>query len=247
MKLKSMKNPPLLLFVLGTLLFMISCSRDESNLVVAPALTESEREVIRYFKEVALGFENGNSSEITRKWNSSMKVFVGGNPSDSNVMTLIQAIADINQLATDKFEIELVNDSIASNCYFFFGSGPDFLQMFPDELNNVNANTKGYFHVWWDNNNVINKARIIVNPAILTSVQQKSVILEEIIQSTGLGNDSPVHPNSIFYETSSEDGFATAYADIDKELIRLLYHPKMKVGLNNSQVDRILRDILTNE
>ena len=34
---------------------------------------------------------------------------------------------------------------------------------------------------------------------------------------------------------------------IDKDIIRLLYHPNMKVGLNENEVDLLLRSILINE
>ena len=227
-------------------LLLASCTEDDGETIPESELNASQLEAISYFKEVALGFENGNSSEITRKWGTTMNVFVGGNPSSANTMTLQQAIADINQLATDGFSIEIVNDSLVANCYLFFGSGLDFAEIFPEEENNVNATTTGFFSVWW-NNDIINEARIVINPDLLNPTQQRSVILEEITQSTGLTNDSPLQPNSIFYETPSNPGYAPEYANIDRELIRLLYHPKMTVGLDETQVDAVLRDILSNE
>jgi len=240
-----MNNRFLLFYLFGIIFLTISCA-DDDEITPELGLSESEFEVISYFKEVALGFENGNSSEITRKWGSNMRIVVRGNPSDANIETLEQAISDINELVTDDFSIKIVSDSSFYNCYIFFGSGLEFLEIFPEEENNVDINTTGYFHVWW-NNNIINKARIIINPFILNSIRQKSVILEEITQAIGLGNDSPSHPNSIFYETSINPGYATEYAVIDRELIRLLYHPEMTVGLNENQVDEVLRDILNKE
>jgi len=227
-------------------LLLASCTEDEVEIAPELELSASQLEAISYFKEVALGFENGNSTEITRKWSTTMNVFVDGNPSSANIMTLEQAVTDINQLATDGFSIEIVNDSLLANCYLFFGSGVKFANIFPEEENNVNANTTGFFSVWW-NNNILNEARIVINPDLLSPAQQRSVILEEITQSTGLTNDSPLEPNSIFYETANNPGYAPEYADIDRELIRLLYHPKMTVGLDKTQVDVVLRDILSNE
>lgn len=235
------KNRLRLLCASSIFFLMSSCTEDNSE----AALTASELETISYFKEVALGFEDGNSSEITRKWVTTMRVFVGGNPSQTNIMTLEQAIQEINQLATDGFAIEMVNDSIIANCYVFFGSGVDYSKIFPDE-NNVNEDTRGYFTVWW-NSDRINRARMMINPDLLNPIQQRSVILEEITQSTGLTNDSPSQPNSIFYETRNNDGYAPEYATIDKELIRLLYHPEMTVGLDEDDVDEVLRDILGSE
>ncbi|WP_299532227.1 DUF2927 domain-containing protein [Ulvibacterium sp.] len=236
-----------LLYVLGTFFLLVSCTEEEVPVPPDLPLSESDVEVIRYFKDVALGFEFGNSSEVTRKWEASMRIFMDGAPTADNRLTLEQAVQDINQLATDGFSIEIVDDPLRSNCYVFFGSGLDFVELFPDEESNVFAFTTGYFRVWWSNNNVIQKARIIINPNLLTPTQQRSVILEEITQSIGLTNDSPLQPDSVFYETLNDAGYAPEYADIDRELIRLLYHPKMNTGLDENQVEEVLRDILNDD
>ena len=61
------------------LLIFLSCSDDgEVNI----ELDEYDLEVISYFKDIALGFEYGTSSEITRKWCSDLKIFVGGDISN---------------------------------------------------------------------------------------------------------------------------------------------------------------------
>jgi len=235
------------LSILGVLFLLVSCTEEADPVPSDLQLSESDAEVIRYFKDVALGFEYGNSPEITRKWDTQMRVYVDGAPTADNSLTLAEAVQDINQLVTDGFSIEIVDDPLRSNCYVYFGSGLDFLTLFPDEEDYVSAATKGYFRVWWNNDQIINKARIIINPNLLTPPQQKSVILEEITQCIGLTNDSPLQPGSVFYETVNDAGYAPEYAEIDKELIRLLYHPKMTVGLDENQVDEVLRDILINE
>ncbi|MEL6132886.1 MAG: hypothetical protein AAFR59_05930, partial [Bacteroidota bacterium] len=77
---------------------------------------------ISYFKDVALGFEFGTSPEITRKWATSMKVFVDGNPTPPLIEVLDTAIQQINALATDGFFIEKVDERYKSNCYILFGT-----------------------------------------------------------------------------------------------------------------------------
>ena len=73
---------------------------------------------------------------------------------------------------------------------------------------------------------------------------QLHLLREELTQSLGLGQDSERYLNSIFqinWTTTS------SYSQIDKDIIRLLYHPNMKVGLNENKVDVLLRSILINE
>ena len=117
--------------------------------------------------------------------------------------------------------------------------------IYPDFRVTTGSNV-GVFNIQYEAN-VINKARIFVNTTVTNLGQQESLILEEITQSLGLGRDSPRIRNSIFFETSTDGGFATEYADIDKELIRLLYHPDMTVGLNENEVNSALFLILSNE
>ncbi|WP_435625184.1 DUF2927 domain-containing protein [Flagellimonas sp.] len=227
-----------------------SCTKDENSITAEQdlnksELTESETVVISYFKEIALGFENGNSAEIIRKWSSPMRVFIAGNASSTSKDKVEQTIDQINELVTDGFSIEIVTQFESHNCLIFFGTKSEFLTIYPEAEGQIGSNF-AIFNVWWNNNN-INRARIFIDSFRVSKEKQESLIIEEITQILGLGKDSSRFPNSIFYETPTDGGFASEYADIDKELIRLLYHPSMKVGLNEEQVDLVLKEILMNE
>ena len=54
-----------------------------------------------------------------------------------------------------------------------------------------------------------------------TNDGQKHLLREELTQSLGLCNDSYDYPESIFYQGWTE---TTEYAEIDKELIQMLYN-----------------------
>ena len=96
------------------LLVFLSCSDDgEVNI----ELDEYDLEVISYFKDIALGFEYGTSSEITRKWCSDLKIFVGGDISNDLNVELNKIVNEIRSLVTDNFLIQIVNDSSQSNYY----------------------------------------------------------------------------------------------------------------------------------
>jgi hypothetical protein len=76
------------------------------------------------------------------------------------------------------------------------------------------------------------------------STEQKHLLREEFTQSLGLAKDSPLYMESIFQSAWTT---TTEYAAIDKDLIRLLYHPDMGVGLNQAQVEEVLKEILAND
>ena len=59
---------------------------------------------------------------------------------------------------------------------------------------------------------------------------QKHLLREELTQSLGLGNDSPQYIESIFQSAWTT---TTSYSMLDKDVIRLLYHPEMNIGKGN--------------
>ena len=237
---------------LTILLIIVACSGDSESLGDDQDtggednqinLTQYQIDVINYFKEIALGFEFGTASAITRKWKSSLKIFVGGKDSPALNQELNRIKEEINNLAKDGFKISVVNDSIASNYYIFFGSGQEYAQIYPNLVNYV-ENNWGLFNIYWSSDNVLNYGHMYVDTQRANVQEQMHLLREELTQSLGLGKDSEKYPNSIFQSSWTQ---TTEYLPIDRELIRLLYHPEMKIGLNDIAVEELLIEILQNE
>ena len=222
------------------LLFSIlSCSEDED---VSLNLNEYDLEVISYFKDIALGFEFGSASEVTRKWCSELKIFIGGDVSTELSEELNKIVNEIENLTTDNLSIQIVNDSSLSNYYIYFGSGEKYASIFSSQENYINSNW-GLFSVWWTNN-CIDRGHMYVDIFRANNTEQKHLLREEFTQSLGLAKDSNRYPFSIFQSSWTR---TLTYTDLDKDLIRLLYHPKMKTGLDVISVDEKLREILLSE
>jgi len=218
---------------------ILSCSKDED---LSIKLNEYDLEVISYFKDIALGFEFGSASEITRKWCSELKIFVGCNISTELSEELNKIVNEIESLSTDNFSIQVVNDSSLSNYYIYFGSGEKYASIFPSQVNYINSNW-GLFSVWWTNN-CIDRGHMYVDIFRANDTEQRHLLREEFTQSLGLAKDSNRYPFSIFQSSWTR---TLTYTDLDKDLIRLLYHPKMKIGLDVVGVDNKLREILLSE
>jgi len=217
-----------------------SCSKNEE---ITPGLNEYDLQVISYFKEIALGFEFGNASEITRKWTTTMKIYVGGTPTSTLTNELYRIMSELNTLATDGFSVEIASDSLESNYYLFFGSGDDYAQINPSASPYVSSNW-GLFSIWWNSANQLNYGMMYVDIYRPDEAGQKHLLREELTQSLGLGKDSYLYNESIFQQAWTT---TNNYAQIDKDVIRLLYHPQMSIGLDAVQVDEVLRRILLSE
>jgi hypothetical protein len=160
------------------------------------------------------------------------------------MMTELQTIiGEINTLATDGFSASVVTDTLQSNFYLFLGSGADYAKKFPS-LSNLILSNWGLFYVSFDVANGIYSGYMYVDTDRANSLEEKHLLREELTQSLGLAKDSNRYPDSIFQSSWSA---TTGYSDIDKELIRLLYHPSMQTSLHRLQCVEVLKEIILSE
>lgn len=228
-----MKKLVLILAIASTL---ASCADDEPGV----ALTAYEHEVINYFQDVALGFEFGTAPQVTRKWRTELKIFVGGHPNATLLNELQGIVSEINVLATDGFKISVTTDTLASNCYLLFDSGTAFASVYKPASSTVGSNF-GLFYVFFDNENYIYRSLIYVDIYRANATEQLHLLREELTQSLGLARDSPRYLDSIFQTSWTS---TTSYSQIDKDLIRILYHPDMHTGLNRDTSYDVLIQIM---
>jgi hypothetical protein len=237
------KNVSLLtkLFILAGVFFIITSCADNASV---HQLTKEQKSVISYFKEVCLGAGFGNISDVTRKWRNNMKIYVSGHPDKDLKKELNSIVKELNQLTSiSDFTISFIADSTSSNAYLFFGAGKEFAEMVPSAKPYIHGNY-GLFFVKFNSAQEITNANIYVDIFRAKNQKERNHLLrEELTQSLGCMKDSPRYTNSIFQ--SSYQTKVTEYAKIDKQVIRLLYNPKMKTGLNTEQATKVLHTIIT--
>lgn len=224
-------------------LILTSCTKEDPIETEVNDLTEYDFEVIDYFKEISLGFEFGEASKITRRWQSDMKVYIGGDPKPELVNEFEKIKNEINTLVSTDFKIERVNDSVESNYYMFFGSKNQFDKIYPQHRDLTEDNW-GLFFVSWNASQNLRSGRMYVDIERANVLEQKHILREELTQSLGLARDSNMYPESIFQSSWTT---TIGYSELDKDLIRLLYHPSMRSGLGDFQVEELLMEILSAE
>lgn len=204
-------------------------------------LTDEDYALVDYFTEIALGFEFSNASRVIRKWDNSMKVYVEGKEDSPLLMKELESIRqEINSLATDGFSVELVDKLNESNFYIFLGSAENYKKKSPQQSRFLQDNW-GLFTVDWNKQHHLFAGKMYVDTHRANLRRQKHLLREELTQALGLGRDSEVYDESIFQQQWTE---TTQYAEMDKEIIRLLYHPLMTAGMNKTEVERVSKVIL---
>lgn len=208
-----------------------------------PELSGYQREVIEYFNEVALGFEYGNASGITRKWETPMSLYVSGIPTPELTEELGRVISELNTLFSDGFQISLTENKSEASFIMYFGSRTGFTSLYPRDASTVERSS-GLFHIFWNSENEITRGYAFVHTIGTSVTEQKHTIREELTQALGLGKDSPRYAESIFQSSWSTP---TEYTPIDRELIRLLYHPRMTAGADEKTARELLAEIFASE
>ncbi len=221
-----------------------------------------------YMKEVAFGFETGSLSEVIRKWHNNVyiKLHAVNNdgttttPNASDFAELQSIVSELNELITT-IDIVLLtggsSDECVSETHALGSSGTCSTTGYPKPNINLYITTTarwaiisgqsegslsglgGQFLVS-ANTTSITSARCWVSSA-LSATNRKSLIREEITQPLGFGKDSETHSDSIFYETAGDGGFATAFSQLDKNIIRMVYDRRLKGGETVVEAEEILK------
>lgn len=209
---------------------------------------KSKEDLISFFNEICLGYEYGNGQKVIRKWKEPLRLFIVKDSGyNEQVKFIDNTISNINKLVDNSFYIAITEDSINANGHLFLCS-QDQLKLYsmPNKslFGNLEENIFGYVNVKTDMDYYITKASIFINTTKPLKFQ-KSTIIEEITQSLGLGNDTDIYLDSMFYQYKPLQNWATLkYSEFDEKIIQLLYSEEIKVGLNRLETDPILRELL---
>ena len=186
-----------------------------------PASGHFSEGALGYFSAIALSSEYGEGGGTVKKWTTDVRIAVHGEPSEQDLATLGDVLADLNALI-DPIELAIV--SYGANANIYFAPESEFGSIAPEYIP-VNM---GFFWTWWDGDGTITETRILVSTTDITQTERDHIIREELTQCLGLMNDSYAYEDSVFYQgwTSPTD-----YAAIDEDLIEMLYLPEITPGM----------------
>lgn len=214
-------------------ILFISCGKE-----IDPTDFPFNAQELNYFDEIAFYSEisKKENKPITR-WHEDIIFKVEGNTSKENLNLINEVISDINKLGLP-ISMKISNKNY--NSLLIIGDRFSFyektkIRLTYQSLGRVNVTYKTFF-----NKGKIHKASIFISDSIPLS-RKKSVIYEELVQSLGLVGDSGTLGKSLFYEL---DKTITQIPEIDKQMLRILYHPAIKTGMSKEKFREIFKDSL---
>jgi hypothetical protein len=226
-----------IVFILLFAALFLSCAEENDE-----ELTPYQKKLISYFEEITLGFEFGDPVKVTRKWESEMKIFIGGNPDGALRTEVENVIAEINALATDGFKISITSDTLQSTSYLFFGSADDFIARYSYAAQLAANNWALTFYYFNKSDNVLTKTVSYVDTERAQDIFTRNHLLrEQIAIAIGFTRNSKTFTYSIFQEAWTTTNF---FSEMDRECIQLLYHPDMHPGLDEAAVEPLLAQLV---
>jgi len=193
----------------------------------------------QYFIDIAMRSEIRPQDLNIRKWTKDIKIHFEGLKYSEFNNEKQRVIDELNDLI-DEISIDIVDERDEANVIGVFSIYEDYKEnyepIFCDFLPNATS-VRGAGNVI-PIKGEIQSATFFVNVGEISSGRFSSIYREELTQILGLPNDTDTYPESIFF--NGEDSYVTEYADIDKEIIKILYSDAIKPNMNRCQVKKAL-------
>ena len=193
-------------------------------------------DVITYFNEVCLDaeFVNSGNATLLQKWNTPIICSLNGEYTAEDYDTLMRLFDWLNNV--EGFPgISLSEHDYEVNLRIYFCTQEKMINLLGDNFYNCD----GGVTFWYDGYNQIYNATICYRTD-LNQHLRNSVILEEIYNGLGPVQDTNLRPDSIIYAEFTQP---QALTEVDELILKLLYHPDMKCGMNAAQCEAVIRQL----
>ena len=182
-------------------------------------------EIINYFCDVALGAEYGETEEVVIRWGEPVRYHIGAGATEADLQQIYSLIDALNKVpGFPGFVPAASAEDAALTVSFVDTAGMEAAA--GDSFN-------GYVTLRWalDGYGIVS-GQIYYNTE-LDQGERNAVIVEELVQSLGLLNDTYDHPESIFYQYHTDTSWPTT---LDWAVIQLLYSDGLTPGMDEQAV-----------
>lgn len=192
-------------------------------------------DVILYFNEVVLDAEITNSGDpsIVQKWTCPIRYILVGEYTDGDLEILTEFTQWLNTI--EGFPgISRTEEMAQANLRIHFCDQEGMIQILGDHFWGMD----GGVTFWYENNEIYDAT--ICYRTDLDQELRNSVILEEIYNGLGPVQDTNLRPDSIIYSAFSQP---QALTQIDELLLKMLYHPEIRCGMNTGECEAVIRSL----
>lgn len=199
----------------------------------------SVEDVLKYFNEVVLNTEystGDGDATLVQRWDIPIRYQLVGEFQDKDVEIIETFFEKLN--AVKGFAgITKATEKENPNLYIYFEGREAFNNRFLDFIQNEYADGTARYWYYTDTNDIYEGT--IGYCIDMDGTTRESVLLEEIVNCLGIG-DSTLREDSIVYQYGSD---ITELSEMDWLIIKLLYHPKIRCGMDVKQCEETIREL----
>ncbi len=193
--------------------------------------------VLAYFSEIAFADEGEGTIGVARKWIKPIYYEIYGTADEVDVAVIRWTADYLNSINgfPGMFRATATNKA---NVKFYFGN-LTFVQTALGVTDNTVQSCTRLFYNADDYRIQLSKVGIVTDTT--SRAVRNSLILEEILQMVGLNQNSLNYPQSLFYKANA---IPQVPDELDLALVRLLYSPVIKGGMNKADGVTAAADVL---
>lgn len=196
----------------------------------------SVEDAIRYFNEVSLDaeFVNAGNASLVQRWEEPIRYILHGDFTGSDVATIGELAQWLNSI--EGFPgMERTEDAFEANLSIHFCTSQEMVDILGENFSYMD----GGVTFWYDDMNRIYDATICYREDMQEPLR-RSVLLEEIYNGLGPVQDTSLRENSLIY---SGYGEVQDLTEVDELILKLLYHPSIRSGMNADECEAVIREI----
>lgn len=192
-----------------------------------PKIAQGEADrakVKKWVETVSLGSEFGGDGEIATRWTRPVRfsVMEGDRAVRKDMLDLIPTLNEV--LAPAGAPISVVADRTGdAEITVYFAPMARFDAIARGQGFSYVKGNYGFFHVFWNVRRELTRSVILMATDKLSGASLRHFSYEELTQSLGLTNDSPVFADSIFYANGADGGAASKLSTLDRKLLSFFY------------------------
>jgi hypothetical protein len=223
-----------------------SCTKDDTASkqgFVAPekeivGKTLSANEIIT-FKQMTIGTTNG----IIIKWPKVVSIYLVEPINQTLTNDVDSIISELNTLLDTNLIISRTTNSVGATIKIYATDRNTYLVAEPQDAADLqNSNYLGLAHLNWNRSNgEIYNGTAFVDLAHTDTNNQHRILRHEIMHTLGFyGHVTMSEFDSVLFPTPLSYPFPIYYTAFDKKMIKLLYNPAIKSGMNEAELNAVL-------
>ena len=191
--------------------------------VAGPRATGPDIATVKSWAErVTLGPEFGGEGEICARWIRSPTLSVIRTSAEGQVL-LGELLPLLSSLIAPLSIRQIEDGDEDASIEVYFTERQDFEGIAEAKNFHYVDGNSGYVHTFWTRRHEIYKAVVLLATDQLRGSHLRHFTFEEVTQSLGVSNDSPLFTDSIFFASGADGGNASTLSPLDRELVRFFY------------------------